>query len=283
MPAGAQRIAFLVVGIVIGSGIVVATLRFATPAEKIVYREAPAQSAPKSTDSITPPKPVGPATDKASPKSDVKPADKQTHAESGPPDPNLKPYSPFKGEIPAMPPVEITGQVPSGPNPAKEGPKIVPHEEPAVPRGLLVTVRMDVADGSAAVKALQSLAAKFGGSAVRFDELAKKEDPEGAILVVPAAKADEAERELTAVGSVVASDRWSGSSGDRVDRIEQVAESRLSDLHVQRQELVVRYFEDAPQVKHVDEDSARITKCLVSFRSLKSGPTTAVFKVRFLG
>ncbi len=178
-----------------------------------------------------------------------------------------------------MPPQEITGHIP--PNPVGDQTSIQPTPDQP-PKALLVTIRVNVGDPTQAVKAAEAVASKEGGNAIRYDDSALRAEPEGVILFVPAPKADQVEKELGSLGSVVVSEKWSGAAGERIDRIERDANDRLSALHVQRQELLIKFFEDAPPIKHIDEDSDRITKSLAALRAQKQGATIAVFKLKFL-
>lgn len=279
----AERVAFLVIGLVIGGALVTIALRSRQPEARVVYQAPPPVTAPK-TPTTQPPDPKdGKATTPVPPAETTKPP-----AETKPT--GIQPFNPFDGSFAApMPQKEINGHITAGPgvrlpavgdgSPISAPPEAADHP---TPKGLLVTLRLDVADTNAAVRALQSVASKEGGSAIRFDETAGKPDAEGAVIFVPAAKADEAERAIGAIGGVVVSDRWTGSSSDRLDRIEQAAVDHLSDLHVKRQELLIKYFDDAPQIKHIDEDTDRINKCIAELRSQKQDANMAVIKIRFL-
>lgn len=281
----AERVAFLVIGLVIGGVVVTIALRSRQPDSRVVY-QAPPATAPQ-TSPTQPPDPKTPAdvktTTPAPPTETSKPP-----AETKPT--GIQPFNPFDGSLATpMPPKEINGHITAGPgvrlpavgdgSPSTATPEVADHP---TPKGLLVTLRLDVADTNATVGALQALASREGGSAIRFDETAGKPDAEGAVIFVPAAKADEAEKAIGAIGGVVVSDRWTGSTSDRLDRIEQAAVDHLSDLHVKRQELLIKYFDDAPQIKHIDEDTDRITKCIAVLRSQKQDANVAVIKIRFL-
>jgi hypothetical protein len=282
MSLSAQKALFLVAGLAVGGGMVLATLYFAgRPAEKIVYR-SPAQNSPA--------KPNLNLTDPALNSTAAPPtADKGAESGAVKPGADMPPFNPFDGSLASsMPPREINGHITAGPAPSIPDHSVPPAgapkpPEPTVPKGLLVMMRLEVGDPNAAVGSLRGLAAKFGGSAIQFDEVASKPEAEGAILFVPAAKADQAEKELARVGGVVVRDAWNGNSADRLDRVEKFAQDRLSDLRVQRQELLVKFFEDAPQVKHIDEDTERINKSIAGLRARKAGSDVAVFKIKFMG
>lgn len=306
MPEGTQRALFLIAGLAIGGVAVYGAVRIAShQKEPLAYRtqqSALTQSSNPGTSQAGTSQPgisqsgaiqgspnPGAPTNKEAPAPGTNPGktgDSGSIGDGG----SLPPYNPFAGDIgSSMPPKEIGGHLPSnsgttthasGGTTNSQGPSTI--NEAPTPKGLLVTVRLDVGDPNSAVKALDSVASKLGGAAIQYDESAAKLDAEGAIVFVPVVKADEAEKALASVGSVVATDKWNGSTGDRLDKIEQNAQNRLSDLHLQRQELLIKYFEDAPQIKHIDEDSDRINKCLAALRSRKPGPNTAVFKIRFL-
>lgn len=282
-----QRGVFLLFGVMIGAAVVLLTLHYAQNPE-VVYKQP--DGPPKQTTPIQdqPNKTIQPPTDAKGPeppKSNLDPT-KPTTGGTTPstgakPTAGNKPFNPFDG---SMPPKEISGSIKGGPgvDPVGTGVQTVP-DEATPPKAVLITVRLDVGDPTAAIKALQALAAKEGGSAIQYDETAMRGEAEGAIMFVPADKLDDAQKQLSRVGTLVATDKWSGNQTDRIDRVERIADDRISDLHMRRQELLVKYFEDAPQVKHVDEDTDRITKCLAAFRAQKPGPGTAVIKIRFLG
>ncbi|HTQ09757.1 MAG TPA: hypothetical protein VMI31_06770 [Fimbriimonadaceae bacterium] len=187
-----------------------------------------------------------------------------------------------------MPAKQITGHIEPGPgvqinpNPGggPDGSPVPPDQTP--PKTMLVTMRLNVTDPDQALKSLQQIASKEDGAAIQFDETAKNPDPEGAILFVPSAKEQDTEKLVGAIGDLVVSDTWTGSSADRMDRIESDATNRINELHIKRQELLVKYFDDAPQIRHIDEDSDRITKCLASLRAQKPGAKTAVIKIKFI-
>jgi hypothetical protein len=273
-----QRALFLLGGIAVGGLLVMATMRLASPEPKVVYRQMPNSSSTSSTPTtskVPAGAPNGPPT---TPSGDIKF------------DPSKQPYNPFAADLGSpMPSKEITGHIEPGPmvsNPKTGDPKSPPvtsaPPETSTPKGLLVTMRLDVSDPNTAVKALQSIASKVGGSAIQFDESAVKPDPEGALVFVSIDKYEEASKLIETVGAIVVSDRWTGSALDRIDRIERTAGDRLSDLRIQRQELIIKFFDDAPQVKHVDEDAERISKCVAALRAKKPGPNTAVIKIKFL-
>jgi hypothetical protein len=260
-----------------------ATLRFAQRPAQTSYVQVPMKDLAPPSSSSTP-----------DPKNDPDPAKKEggevpKAEESAKWDPSKQPFNPFDVSLGSTtPPKEISGHIEPGPmtaapkpGEAKPAPRVDPQETPT-PKGLLVAMRLAISDPEAAVKALQGIASKVGGAAIQFDEMASKPDPEGAIVFVPGDKYDEVAKLIESVGSIVVSDRWTGSSLDRIDRIERSAQDRLSDLRIQRQELLIKYFEDAPQVKHVDEDSARISKCVAAVRARKPGPNVAVIKIKFL-
>ncbi|HWA83795.1 MAG TPA: hypothetical protein VG820_10195 [Fimbriimonadaceae bacterium] len=289
---GVQRALFLMVGLIIGGTAVGLVFLSRHSEPKIVY-QAPAGSSPPVQSLLQQPKTGEPSDLPHTPPANqaAKPPADAAKAPANSKPPGIQPFNPFDGSLAApMPAKEIDGHITAGPGvrlpaiseggPSGAGP--VAAEAPPTPKGLLLTVRLDVADTNAAVKALQAVASKEGGSAIQFDELAAKPDAEGAVIFVPAAKAGEAEKEIGAVGNVIVSDRWSGPSSDRLDRIEQTAVDHLSDLRVQRQELLIKYFDDAPQIKHIDEDTDRINKCLAALRARRPGADVAVIKVRFL-
>lgn len=290
-----QRLWFLVVGVVLGSGVVLATVGLmGQPKERIVYRSDPAQqSAPVINPKTTAPAQLPDWANTATPPATKPAPDKSTETPKGPavpttgapsgPDKSMHPFNPLSGGFSmSMPPKEITGEITPTTHPGAANTEITPDETSA-PRGLLVTMRLGVGDPNSALRAMQAIAAKAGGSAIEFDESATKDDPEGALLFVPAAKATETEKQIGSAGSLIASDSWNGSSSDRLDRIEVTAQNHISDLHVQKQELLVKYFEDAPQIKRIDEMTDRISKSLTSLRGRKPGAATAVFKVKFVG
>lgn len=278
MSVAAQRVLFLLIGIGVGSVIVLGGLYLLRP-PRVVYRTPPV----KETPAVQSPPPL------SNPQSlsESKPGVQPPKADAAKPGLGMPPFNPFDGSIAsAMPPKEITGHIEPGPPPVLPNPSAgdtpPASQDVGPPKGLLLTVRLDVSDPDAAVKSLQALAARESGTAIQFDETASKSDAEGVVIFVPATKAEEAEKALATVGSVVATDRWTGSSGDRLDRIEANAQETLSALNLHRQELLVKYFEDAPQIKNIDEDSGRIKKCLAALHGQKSGPGIAVFKIKFL-
>ncbi len=277
LPAHVQRSFFVLGGIAIGAAIVLATLAFVRPEPpKVIYRPQPQGQ-------------LQPMMQGASPSADLT---KPTEAKKLADEAAVQPYNPFAGNIGG-------GNYETAPGSGREiarfpraysfssggsdpAPKQTP-EEPASVKGLLVTVRLDVSDPDGAVRELQGIAGKAGGLAIQFDEVAVKETAEGAIMLVPATRAAEVEKALSSVGGVVASDHWNGSASNRIDRVESSAQDRISDLHLKRQELLVKYLEDAPQIKHIDEDTDRITKSLNNFRTNRPALGTAVFKIKFLG
>lgn len=280
-----QRGLFLLLGVALGAAVVLTTLHLASvPAEKSASGTTPkVASLASGTAPVgvqTPPEtaPSGPAT-----------GSKRPDSQTSPPSPapaDSPPFNPLVGSIASTPPKEITGSINPGPTVPLPNPSdthVTPIDDPNPPKGALINLRLDVPDPAAAIKALQALAAKEGGSAIQFDEAAMRSDPEGAILFVPTSKSEDAQRQIGAIGKVVISDTWTGSPPDRLDRVEQVAQNRLGDLHIQRQELLVKFFEDAPQVRHVDEDSDRISKCIASLRAHKPGSNLVVIKIRFVG
>jgi|GEM_PF-5909875 len=300
-PGGSsQRGLFLLFGVMLGAAVVLVTLHFAQPTPGKVAEltgtspSAPIQTSHPNGPPSTQPSSPGPQTSAPPQPANPKPSGPGgtaggTPATQSKPGTNAQPFNPFDGSISqTMPPKEISGHITPGaevtlPNPgdAANITPAPPIESP--PKSLLVTIRLDVADPSQAIKDIQAIAAKVSGTAIQFDESATKLDPEGAILFVPAAKEADAEKLVGTVGSLVVSDNWTGPATDRLDKMEEDANNRLSQLHVRRQELLVKYFEDAPQIKHIDEDSDRITKCLASLRAQKPGANTAVIKIKFMG
>lgn len=271
---GLQRALLVALGAIVGAALVLAGLYFARRPERVVYRERPVPSAttpaaatpgPTPADKAASPGPTGP---------DAPPATTPDKAPSNPP--KAAPPKGMAGQIGSAPLVVDPGSLPD------HAPLVVSpeHDDPA-PRGLLLTIRLEVSDPDSAFGALQALAAKNGGTAIRFDENATKSETEGAILLVPAASAESARKGLASIGTVVVSDSWTGPSATRLDRIEADAEARLRELRIQRQELLVRYFEDAPQVRHVDEDAGRISKSLAALHARKPEASTAIIKIRF--
>lgn len=292
---GTSPIVFLIAGLVIGGALVLAAVKMTGQGSNPVATHLVSGKDSGKPDVVpNEPTPNAPLGD---PKRDAGAKDPK---DAGDPKPGTEepPYNPFEGSIGVNPPPsEMSGTVDSGRPPAmppkaikqmgKEpfggNTKPVDPPETTTPRGYLAVIRLDVENPESAVSAIQGVASKVGGSAIQFDETAKRVEPEGAILFVPLSKAEEAQKLLGGVGSVVVSDTWNGSSGARLDRIENEAQNQLSDLRIKRQELLVKYFEDAPQIKHIDEDADRINKCLAALRSRRPGPDTAVFKIKFLG
>ena len=299
---GTSPIIFLVAGVVLGGALVLAAVKATNGgSDRRLASNTPLQSAKPQ---VIPNEPVpapgasnvepGPKPGASQPEKKLTDKEKELLAGGGA-------YNPFEGNISVGPPAsEMSGHIDSsGPPPVGPGsngsmktmgnkpfgddPKVPNPDEETVPRGYLAIIRLDVENPETAVSAIRGVASKVGGAAIQFDETAKRLEPEGAILFVPLAKAEAAQRLLGSVGSVVVSDTWNGSSGARLDKIESEAQSQLSDLRIKRQELLVKYFEDAPQIKHIDEDTERINKCIGALRAQKPGPATAVFKIKFLG
>jgi hypothetical protein len=281
MSPAVQRALFLLGGVAIGGALVMATLRFAKNEPQVSYARVPLANS-------NVPNRTAPPIDKKEPHAGTR-ATEPKKDEDAKWDPTKQPFNPFDVRIgPPMPAKEITGHIEQGPMDSKtpggnqKPSSPVDPPETVTPKGLLVTMRLDVGDPDAAVKALQGIASKVGGSAIRFDESAANSDAEGAIVFVSTDKCEEAAKLIESVGSIVVSDKWTGSSLDRIDRIERLAADRLSDLRMKRQELLIKYFEDAPEVKHLDEDVDRISKCVAALRARKPGPNTAVIKIKFL-
>lgn len=272
---GLQRALFLLLGVALGGGLVLGTLAWArreTP--RVADNRPPAATVEPNlprgdhrgpSQNPTPPKPT--AQDGTLPKG----------AAAGT----------AKSNPPKKPPVkQISGTIPDAPaagtSPFNPGPIFVSPDEKESPKTTLVDVRLSVSDGDKALSLAQVVAAKAGGVAIQFDENASEGPATGALLFVPQNRLADAEKALGGVGSIVIKDHWSGTNADRLDRLQGTAESAVSDLRVRRQELLVKYLDDAPQVTLVDQEIERIQRSLSALRAQKASPGTAIVKLKFL-
>lgn len=281
---GLQRALFLLLGVALGGGLVLGTLAWARrEAPRVADRRPPATVEPNlprghenAVQNSVPPKPT--ADDGAPPKGATPLAAKPNPGNEGPGN---------AGPGKAPPPKQISGTIPdaplsSGTSPFNPGPIFVSPDEKASPKTTLVDVRLSVSDGDKALSQAQVVAAKAGGVAIQFDEHASEGPATGALLFVPQNRLADAEKALGGVGSIVIKDHWSGTNADRLDRLQGAAESAVSDLRVRRQELLVKYLEDAPQVTLVDQEIERIQRSLSALRAQKASAGTAILKLKFL-
>lgn len=274
---GLQRALFLLLGVALGGALVLGTLAWARRESPRVVDRRPAAT-------------VEPNLPRGHENAIQNPATPKPTAQDG----NLpKGGAPVAAGIPKpgaakKPPVkQISGTIPDAPlapgtSPFNPGPIFVSPDEKETPKATLVDVRLTVSDGDKAFSQAQVVAAKAGGVAIQFDEHASEGPATGALLFVPQNRLADAEKALSGVGSIVIKDRWSGTNADRLDRLQATAESAVSDLRVRRQELLVKYLEDAPQVTLVDQEIERIQRSLSALRAQKASAGTAIVKLKFL-
>ena len=276
-----QKGLFLLGGIALGAIIVLVTLHFGSSDEtipKVVVKEVPVG--------------ISSTANPKQPEQEGSPTLPETGgAEATPKDPTgvIKPFNPFEGNISALPPREIGGALPPSTGPAPTAPPGEKATQTAVtppapkPSGsLLVTVNLSVDQADSSLATLRNLAATNKGTAIQFDESATSDEPEGALLFVPAERAGELEKSLSSAGSIAGLGRWSGTAGGRADRIEATALSRLADLRQKKLLLQEKYFDDAPEVVAVSDEIKRIETSLSTFNAHRAGPNMAIFKISFL-
>ncbi len=181
--------------------------------------------------------------------------------------------SPATTNVPAMP-----GQI--NPNPGIGGPiishpattppaqqsKPMPVGPPAaVSEGVgqvaLVSVVEEVGRAEQARTQLSGIAKNFGGSSRRFmsQRDVKERTPEGLLVLIPPSQLEKFLQAVKKVGPVVAKTTWTGTPGDRQEKLTSAARERLFDLEKRKSALMVKYYEDAPEVKDIQEQIDGIT------------------------
>ncbi|MBI1756026.1 MAG: hypothetical protein HYR64_02850 [Fimbriimonas ginsengisoli] len=104
-----------------------------------------------------------------------------------------------------------------------------------------------------------------------------KGDPDsGVIMLVPPAKLEEALTKLRSSLKFEEGESWEGTPGARASRLTASIRTAIADLGVKRSELLIRYYEDAPSVKAIDE---QIESARASLASLRLGSETDRFAV----
>lgn len=278
---------FLLGGVGVGAAIVLFTLSMAAPSiptPKVVVREVPGPSQPVST------KPKEEESETKAPAVTTDNIEIKPDGAKGVGTGSAEAFNPFGGSIASLPAKDISGSLPRGTaagppstQTSPTAPKLVtPSPQADPPDNLLVIVRLDVGSGEGALSSLRGIASKHKGAAIQFDESASGDDPQGAVIVVPASEAAKVEADLNAAGSVSGLDHWNGSSVARAGRVEGNALDRISDLHLKKQQLQEKYFDDAPQIVQIDEEVSRIEASLSRFRAQRPGSKMAVFKISFV-
>lgn len=181
---------------------------------------------------------------------------------------DTSPANPFAGTI--------TGTLPGPDTPIlpdiRPGSSLGTSQPPVAPaKATLLTISR--ARTSSAKADIVAVAKGLGGSSHSFAEA----DPhggtriEGVILFVPASKLDEA---LAKVGGSV-DGRWSGPATDREDQLIQPYKDRIDALEAKKSELLVKYLEDAPEVREIQDAIDSLTKTMAQLHPDKSKDSQA--------
>lgn len=259
------KVALSIGGLAVGLALVLVFLKLArverspasVSARQPVASAAPTAQAPQATQAVT---------------SDAKPPTDQPK-EVPPLDPigTGKSIVPIGGKIPAVPPPSIppvaTTKLPSAAPPAVVAP---------APSQLVIGLVRGIAAPDLESRA-RALAAALGGTARAYQRSVGKGDPDsGVIMLVPPAKLEEALTKLRSSLKFEEGESWEGTPGARASRLTASIRTAIADLGVKRSELLIRYYEDAPSVKAIDE---QIESARASLASLRLGSETDRFAV----
>jgi hypothetical protein len=229
------------------------------------------QGVPKVDSEATPPTPEGkPVAGKPAPQTT---AEKKSAAT--PKVPELPPVAAESG-----PPQPLDGQI-----------RFDPNLQPIVPQ-VSPEVRIEKAETELRKEGVGMVTMTVGGDASslerKLSEIARARkglaqtyhtgEERGTLVFVPDSELNAA---VSAIGGA-ASEEWRGSASARRSRLVSDYRRQLTELNSRRAQLLVKYFEDATEVKVVDEEIERIQK---GIRQLEPAPGTdrmSLIHVRFI-
>lgn len=143
----------------------------------------------------------------------------------------------------------------------------------------MVTLTFSVGDGAAAASSVIGIARNYGGVGVPVTEVLDRRTRNGCLVYVPQDRLDAFLGNLNGVGSLMERVRWRGSEGERRARLASEAERRLDDLQADRKNLLIKYLDDAPEVKEIDEQIALQRKAISALRLRAPGPKMVAVRV----
>jgi len=146
----------------------------------------------------------------------------------------------------------------------------------------LIITRLEVEDLTFGVRRLQEIAFKNHGTAIRFDDAARRPDAEGVVLFLPAGTVPAVEAEIRKLGEMRVTTQTNGTRAERISKIEESAKARVSQLEAQLDTMLLHYYREATPVQIVLEDLARIKNSLSNLRKDKSDPNYALIWVKLL-
>lgn len=225
----------------------------------------PPAPTPAATQPQSPPLPAKPPAGVAGAKQETKPE------ATGGPKPQNPPVNPFGGLVGVLPDKGL-GMLPAISQPEAAKPPPPPEE------WRLVELSMPGDDA----QKVAGIAKQFSASTKAVTEFqGERHTPvDGLLLFVPPGKTQPLLTALTGVGATVAFD-WKGGSADRQRVLTEKSATLLRDLQRKRQELLVRYFEDAIPVRDLDDQIAAVTAALKQYNERAPAKADTV-KVLFL-
>lgn len=148
---------------------------------------------------------------------------------------------------------------------------------------VLETVVMHREQFDAVQARMSSFARDAGGSARAFVlyQVGQPQQPRGLLVMIPNDRLEEAFMELVRLGSIVERDSWQGSAAARRTRLASGLLDQRDELEKRRQELLVRWLEDAEPVKRVDDELAEVRRSLAEVELGRETDPLAVIKLTF--
>lgn len=156
--------------------------------------------------------------------------------------------------------------------PAPGAPGTLPAVSPDPLPGL--TVSGSGGDGAGAV--LSAIAKKLGGGLRKYTEYTGRDKAAtGYVVWVPEKNGRTFLDKLKSARGIDISDEQEGSSESRNRIMTEGLRSALAKLTKQRADLLIKYYEDAPAVKEVDNQIAEVNKSMASLRAPGAGYAVA--------
>lgn len=148
---------------------------------------------------------------------------------------------------------------------------------------VLETVTMEREHFDALQGRMSTFARDAGGSSRPFVDYraGQPQQSRGLLVVVPNDRLEEAFLEIVRVGSIAARDSWRGTAAGRRTRLAGDLLDQRDVLEKRRQELLVRWLEDAEPVRRVDEELAEVRRSLAEVELSRDTDAQAVIKITF--
>ena len=200
--------------------------------------------------------------------------------------PNAQP--PPSASAPVLPPPsELHGAAPTGPLPTRGGTN--PFQPPTpdavirAPEVRLVRLNVYTSGGDSARSELESFAQSLGAETRSFTDFGnlEREPAEGLLILVQDKHVEETVKFVQSRNSNVAEQSWRVTPQLRQSRLEDETQAALFALKARRQQLLIKYLDDADPVRDVEEAISKAEATLRRLRIAEAEQSLAAIKVTF--